>query len=57
MCDKNHANKHQVKEDQTHVPLPPIITHYQGLQITREFGDNASLQIKSRSIHLKNQDP
>ena len=23
MCDKKHANKHQVKEDQTHMPLPP----------------------------------
>ena len=23
MCDKKHAKKHQVKEDQTHMPLPP----------------------------------
>ena len=23
MCDKRHANKHQAKEDQTHMPLPP----------------------------------
>ena len=23
VCDKKHANKHQVKEDQTHMPLPP----------------------------------
>ena len=23
MCDKKHADKHQVKEDQTHMPLPP----------------------------------
>ena len=22
VCDKRHANKHQVKEDQTHMPLP-----------------------------------
>ena len=23
MCDKKHTNKHQVKEDQTHMPSPP----------------------------------
>ena len=23
VCDKKYANKHQVKEDQTHMPLPP----------------------------------
>ena len=23
MCDKKHANKHLVKEDQAHMPLPP----------------------------------
>ena len=30
MCDKKHANKHQAKEDQTHMPLPPyyILPHY-----------------------------
>ena len=25
VCDKKHVNKHQVKEDQTHMPLPHII--------------------------------
>ena len=25
MCDKKHANKHQLKEDQTHMPLPLYI--------------------------------
>ena len=23
VCDKKHANKHQVKEDQKHIPLSP----------------------------------
>ena len=23
VCDKKHADKHQVKDDQTHMPLPP----------------------------------
>ena len=23
VCAKKHANRHQVKEDETHMPLPP----------------------------------
>ena len=29
VCDRKHANKHQVKEDQTHMPLPPKEPHMQ----------------------------
>ena len=28
VCGKKHANKHQAKDDQTHMPLPPERTSH-----------------------------
>ena len=41
MCDKKHANKHQVKEDQTHMPLPLEGTSHATLLIDITFGQGA----------------
>ena len=38
VCDKKHANKHQVKEDQTHMPLPPEGTSHAILPVDITFG-------------------
>ena len=38
VCDKKHANKHQVKEDQTHMPLPPEGTSHAILLVDIPLG-------------------
>ena len=46
MCDKKHANKHQVKEDQTHMPLPPEETSHATLLADITFGQGAMHVLK-----------
>ena len=46
MCDKKHANKHQVKEDQTHMPLPPEGTLHAILLVDITFGQGAMHVLK-----------
>ena len=38
VCDMQHANKHQVKEDQTHMPLPPEGTSHAILLVDIHLG-------------------
>ena len=45
MCDKKHANKHQVKEDQTHMPLPPEGTSHAILLVDIPSGKEQCLCI------------
>ena len=46
MCDKKHANKHQVKEDQTHMPLPPEGTSHAILLVDITFGQGVMHVLK-----------
>ena len=42
VCDKKHANKHQVKEDQIHImALPPEGTSHAILLVDITFGQGA----------------
>ena len=41
-----HAKKHQVKEDQTHMPLPPEGTSHAILLVDINFGQGAMHVLK-----------
>ena len=43
---KKHANKHQVQEDQTHMPLPPEGTSHAILLVDITFGQGAMHVLK-----------
>ena len=45
MCDKKHADRHQVKEDQTHMPLPPEGTSHAILLVDLRARSNACVKI------------
>ena len=38
VCDKKHANKHQAKENQTHMPSPPEGTSHATLLVDIPLG-------------------
>ena len=46
MCDRKHENKHQVKEDQTLMPLPPEATSHATLLVDTTFGQGAMHVLK-----------
>ena len=43
VCDKKHANEHQIKEDQTHMPLPPEVTSHAILLV--DIRSNACVKV------------
>ena len=51
MCDKKYPNKHQVKEDQTHMPLPPEGTSNAILLVDKTFGQGA-MHVKVLRLHM-----
>ena len=52
VCDKKHGNKHQVKEDQTHMPLPPEGTSHAILFVNITFGQGAMHLFKVLRLHM-----
>ena len=50
-CDKKHANKHQVKEDQTHMPLPPEGTSHAMLLVDITSGKKQAC-VKVLRLHM-----
>ena len=49
MCDKKHANKHQVKEDQTHMPLPPEGTSHAILLVDIPLGKEQCMRQSTKA--------
>ena len=46
MCDKKHANEHQVNEDQTYMKSPPKETSHAILLVDITFGQGAMHVLK-----------
>ena len=52
MCDKKHADKHQAKEDQTHMPLPPEGTSYAILLVDNNLRARSNACVKVLRLHM-----
>ena len=52
MCDKKHANKHQVKEDETHMPLPPEGTSHAIYSLLIYLRARSNACVKVLRLHM-----